>query len=60
MELNWEAIGVIVEMVTPLTIVITLVYVVVQIRVNSHQIERTIQAIRTQNWQSVCENFNSC
>ena len=57
--MNWEVVGVVTEIVGTITIVVTLIYVLIQIRLNSHQLERTIQATRTQNWQSVCENFNT-
>ena len=56
---NWEIIGIITEIIGTLTVVITLIYVLVQIRQNSNHLQRTIQAIRTQNMQSVTVNFNT-
>ena len=56
--MNWEAISSITEIIGTITIVITLIYVLVQNRLNSHQLERSIQANRTTNLQSVNENFN--
>ena len=57
--MNWEIISVVTEVVGTITIVVTLIYVLMQIRLNSHQLERTVQATRTQNWQSVAVNFNT-
>ena len=57
--INWDIVGVVTEIVGTLTIIVTLFYILIQIRLNSDQLERTIQSTRTQNWQSVCENFNT-
>jgi len=57
--INWDIIGAITEIVGTMTIVITLIYVLIQIRQNSNHLQRTVQAIRTQNMQSVSENFNT-
>ena len=56
--MNWEVISSITEIIGTITIVITLIYVLIQIRLNSRQLERSIQANRTTNLQSVNENFN--
>ena len=56
--MNWEVISSITEIIGTVTIVITLIYVLIQIRLNSRQLERSIQANRTTNLQSVNENFN--
>ncbi len=56
--MTWELISAVTEIIGTITIVVTLIYVLIQIRLNSHQLERSIQATRTQNWQSVVENFN--
>ncbi len=56
--IDWQTIGVIAEIVGTITIVITLIYVLIQIRQNSKLLERTSQSVRTQNQQSVNENFN--
>lgn len=57
--MNWEVVGVVTEIVGTITIVVTLIYVLIQIRLNSRQLESAMQSTRTQNWQSVCENFNT-
>lgn len=57
--MNWEVISVITEVAGTVILVITLVYVLIQIRQNSSQLERSIQATRTANMQSVSENFNT-
>ena len=57
--INWEVVGVITQIVGTIAIVISLVYVLIQIRINSRQLEKTVQLTRTQNWQSVCEDFNT-
>ena len=56
--MNWQVISSITEIIGTLTIVITLIYILMQIRLNSRQLERSIQANRTANLQSVNENFN--
>ncbi len=56
--MNWEIISSVTEIIGTITIVITLLYVLIQIRLNSRQLERSIQANRTTNLQSVNENFN--
>ena len=57
--INWEIVGVITEIVGTITIIVTLIYILIQIRLNSNQLDATIQLTRTQNWQSVAENFNT-
>ena len=57
--MNWEVISTVTEIVGTLTIVVTLIYVLIQIRLNSRQLERSVQANRTTNLQSVNENFNT-
>jgi len=56
--INWEIVGVIIEIIGTITIIVTLIYILIQIRQNSNLIQRTIQSIRTQNQQSINENFN--
>ena len=56
--MNWEAIVAIVEVVGLLAIVISLIYVAVQVRQNSQLLERTIQSVRTQTYQYLVEDFN--
>ena len=57
--INWEIVGVITQIVGTIAIVISLVYVLIQIRINSRQLEKTVQLTRTQNWQFVAEDFNT-
>lgn len=47
------------EFVGAIAVVITLVYLSLQVRGAAEQVEQNQQAIRTQNQQSVCENFNT-
>ena len=54
---NWEIISGIIEIVGTLAVVVTLVYVAIQVRLNSRQIEKTIQATKTESWHAVNENF---
>jgi len=56
--MNWEAISAIAEVVGGIAVVVSLIYLAVQIRGNTAQLERTTQANRTQNTQAVVENFN--
>ncbi len=57
--MNWEAISTVTEIIGTIILVVTLVYVLIQIRQNSRQLERSIQATRTSNLQSVSVNFNT-
>ena len=56
--MSWEAVSAIAEVVGVIAVVISLVYLAVQVKGNTQQIERAAQANRTQNWQAVTENFN--
>ena len=56
--MNWEAIIAIVEVVGLLAVVVSLIYVAVQVRQNSQLLERTIQTVRTQTYQYLVEDFN--
>ena len=51
LDVNWEAIVAIVEVVGLLAVVISLIYVAVQVRQNSQLLARTIQSVRTQTYQ---------
>ena len=55
---NLEIISAVIEIVGTAAVVVTLIYVAIQVRQNSKQLERTIQSNKTQNWQYVIENFN--
>jgi hypothetical protein len=57
-ELNWEAISAIAEVVGVIAVVISLIYLAVQVKGNTHQLEQSEQANRTQNLQAVCDNYN--
>ena len=56
--MSWEAIGAIGEVVGAIAVILTLVYLAVQVRGNSELLQRTVQATRTTNSQSVIENYN--
>ena len=56
--MDWEAISAVAEAIAAVAVVVSLIYLVVQVRGNSDLLERTIQLSRTQNAQSVCENFD--
>jgi hypothetical protein len=56
--MNWDIISSVTDIIGTITIVITLLYVLMQIRLNSRQLGRSIQANRTSNMQSVIENAN--
>jgi len=56
---NWELFSRIIEMVGILTVIVTLIYLAIQVRLNSKQLDRTFQSTKTQNWQSISKNFNT-
>ncbi len=56
--MNWDAIVAIVEAAGLVAIVVSLIYVAVQVRQNSQLLERTVQAVRTQTYQNLVEDFN--
>jgi hypothetical protein len=56
MDLN--AVAAIAEVVAAVGVVVSLVYLAVQVRGNSELLERTVQANRTSNSQSVIQNYN--
>jgi hypothetical protein len=59
MEMDWGAISAVAEVVAAVAVVVSLLYLAVQVRGNSNLLERTIQATRTQNAHSVVENFDA-
>ncbi len=56
--MNWEALTSIAEIVAATAVVISLIYLAVQVRGNSKLLDRTVQANRTTNSQSVIQNYN--
>lgn len=56
--MNWDAVSALAEVVGLIAVVISLVYLAIQVKGNTQQIERAAQANRTQNWQAVSENYN--
>lgn len=54
---NWEILSAAIEIIGTIAVVVTLVYVAIQLKLNSRQIEKTIQATKTQSWHAVNENF---
>jgi hypothetical protein len=56
--MNWEAIGAIGEILGAAGVIITLAYLAVQIRQNSHQIERSVQATRISADDAIARGFD--
>jgi hypothetical protein len=56
--MNWDAVSAIADVVGVAAVVISIFYLAVQVKANTHQIDRATQANRTQTQQSVVENFN--
>ena len=56
---NWEIISSVIEIVASVAVIVTLIYVAIQIKLNAKQLERSFQATRTQNWHDVNESFNT-
>ena len=57
--MDWGVISAVAEVVAAVAVVVSLIYLAVQVRGNCDLLERTIQATRTQNAQSVIENFDA-
>ena len=56
--LNWEAIGAVGEILGATGVIITLIYLAVQVRQNSHQIERNIESNRLTAEDAIVRSFN--
>ena len=56
--MDWGAIAAIAEMIAAVAVVISLIYIAVQVKGNSELLERTIQSNRTQNSQAIIHNFD--
>ncbi len=56
--MNWEAIGAIGEVLGAAGVIITLAYLAVQIRQNSHQLERSLQATRISADDAIARGFD--
>jgi len=56
--MNWEAVSAIAEIVGATAVIVTLIYLAVQIRQNSHMIERNSEATRVTADDAVVANFN--
>ena len=54
---NWEIISAVIEIVGTAAVVLTLIYVAIQVRQNSQQLERTVQSTKIQSWHAINENF---
>jgi hypothetical protein len=54
---NWELINAIIQIVGTITVIVTLIYVAIQINQNSKQLEQNFQATKTQSWHAINENF---
>ena len=57
--MDWNAIGAIADVVAAVAVVVSLIYIAVQVKGNSELLERTLQSNRTQNAQAVIHNFDS-
>lgn len=57
--MNWEAIGAIGEIVAAAAVLITLIYLAVQIRQNTNQMERSDRAARGQSYQDLLTGLQS-
>jgi hypothetical protein len=57
--MDWNAISAIAEIVAAIAVVISLIYIAIQVKGNSELLERTIQSNRTQNSQVVVHNFDN-
>ncbi|MEN8193590.1 MAG: hypothetical protein ABFS12_12285 [Bacteroidota bacterium] len=55
---NWEVFSAVFEIVGTTAVIITLIYVAVQVKLNSKQLASSIQSTKTQTWHSVNEDFN--
>jgi hypothetical protein len=56
--MNWEAIGAIGEVLGAAAVIITLAYLAVQIRQNSRQLERSVQAMRVAEDDAISRGFD--
>ena len=56
--MNWDAVSAIADVVGVIAVVISLIYLAIQVKANTQQIDRATQSNRTQTQQSVVENFN--
>jgi hypothetical protein len=57
--MNWDAIGAIGEIVAAAAVLITLIYLAVQIRQNTNQMERSDRAARGQSYQDLLTGLQS-
>jgi hypothetical protein len=55
---SWEAVGAIGEVLGAAAVIITLAYLAVQLRQNSHQLERSIQATRISADDAIARGFD--
>jgi hypothetical protein len=56
--MNWEAIGAVAELAAAIAVVVSLVYVAIQVKGNSELLSRAVQSSRTQSAQAINENFD--
>ena len=56
--MDWNVISAVAEVTAAVAVVISLIYIAIQVRGNSELLERTIQSNKTQSAQSVIENFD--
>lgn len=56
--MDWTAIGAGAQVVAAVAVVVSLVYLAVQVKDNTRNLERTVQATRTQGLASICDSFD--
>ena len=56
--MDWGAISAVAEVIAAIAVVVSLIYLAVQIKDNTRHLDRTVQATRTQNSYSICEGFD--
>lgn len=56
--MDWNAISAVAEVIAAIAVVVSLLYLAVQIKDNTRHLDRTIQATRTQNSYSICEGYD--
>jgi len=56
--MDWGAISAVAEVIAAIAVVVSLIYLAVQIKDNTRHLDSTVQATRTQNSYSICEGFD--
>ena len=56
--MDWNAISAVAEVIAAIAVVMSLIYLAVQIKDNTRHLDRTVQATRTQSIYEICEGFD--